>query len=153
MIRARFLTAAVFGFFALVSVTLGVYTEARAEAQSMVWTPIKADDFGYADLIQCVFRDIEVEKKDQWFEATAPAFDVSPGETVDIKVRKRFGKGKETIYVSWNEKKDQLEFCKRPSSGSCNKVRIDGRRFTSGTRINFLIKEEARGVAACRYAQ
>ncbi len=93
-----------------------------------------------------------MEKKDQWFEATAPAFGVSPGETVDIKVRKRFGKGKETIHVTWDTDDDELKFCKRSGSGSCTSIRVDGRRFARGTSINFNINEEARGTASCRYA-
>lgn len=111
------------------------------------------DDIGYTGLISCVFTKIEVEKKDRWFEATAPAFSIYPCETVDVRVRKRFGDGKETIHITWDSEDDELKFCKRPSSGSCNDIRVDGRRFATGMQINFMINEEARGVASCRYAR
>lgn len=128
--------------------------EALASPAAAVWSPIRSDGFGHAGLIQCVFREIEVEKGDHWFEATAAAFGVSPGETVKVKVRKRDGKGKETIHVTWDDKRREVSFCKGPGSGrTCEVIPADGRRFASGTRITFHISEEARGTAACRYTQ
>lgn len=113
---------------------------------------VDANELGYTGLIQCVFNKIEVEKKDQWFPATAPAFGVAPGETVDIKVRRRFGDGSETIHVTWDTEDSELKFCKRPGSGSCQSVRVDGRGFARGRTIDFTINEEARGTASCGYA-
>lgn len=114
---------------------------------------VDANELGYTGLIQCVFNKIEVEKKDQWFPATAPAFGVGPDETVDIKVRRRFGEGSETIHVTWDTEDGELKFCKRPGSGSCHSVRVDGRVFARGRSIDFTVNEEARGTASCGYAR
>ncbi len=114
---------------------------------------VDPNELGYTGLIQCVFNRIEVEKKDQWFPATAPAFGVGPGQTVDIKVRRRFGDGSETIHVTWDTEDSELKFCKRRSSGSCQSVRVDGRGFARGRTINFTINEEARGTVSCGYAR
>lgn len=114
---------------------------------------VDPNELGYTGLIQCVFNRLEVEKKDQWFPATAPAFGVGPDETVDIKVRRRFGEGSETIHVTWDTEDGELKFCKRRGSGSCQSVRVDGRGFARGRTINFTINEEARGTASCGYAR
>ena len=167
------------GIMALISIVLGALTPAVARDSGAFKWPAwyqkesefspsdlqrKVDDLlgrgsidpnemGYTGLIQCVFTKIEVEKKDRWFPATAPAFNIYPGETVDIPVRKQFGDGKETIHVTWDVDDSELKFCKRPGSGSCISVRVDGRGFARGRNINFTVNEEARGTASCGYAR
>lgn len=112
---------------------------------------VDPNELGYTGLIQCVFNKIEVEKKDRWFLATAPAFSVYPGETVAIPVRKQFGDGKETIHVTWDVEDSELKFCKRPESGSCISIRVDGRGFARGKTVDFTVDEEARGTVSCGY--
>ncbi len=115
--------------------------------------PVQAETFGYSGLIQCILTDLKVEKKDSWHDATAPGFSIGPGEVVDIKVRRRFGKGKETIYAIWDTDDDEFKLCKRSGGGRCNSTRIDGRRFASGIRMQFHLPGDASGVAECRYAR
>jgi hypothetical protein len=115
--------------------------------------PVQAETFRYSGLIQCILTDLKVEKKDTWYGATAPGFSIGPGETVDITVRRQFGKGKETIYAIWDTDDDELKLCKGSGGGRCNSARIDGRRFASGIRMQFYLPGDASGVAECRYAR
>jgi len=115
--------------------------------------PVESRDFGYSGLIQCILTDLEVEKKDRWHPATAPGFSVAPGEIVELKVRRLYGKGKGKIYAEWDVKDDTLKLCKRAGGRACNGSRVDGRRFARGIRMQFHLPGDARGVAQCQYAR